>query len=107
MSKEKICAVCHNPYSYCPACDKDKDKPTWMFTFCSQNCHDIYGVTSAYADKKLKANEAKKTLDKLDLSQLNNFGESYQTVIADIIKNTTINTKKSKVVGNKNENETI
>ena len=84
MGKEKICAVCHSPYSYCPVCGKDKDKPTWMFTFCSQNCHDIYEVTSSYANKELKASEAKKRLDKLNLSQLNNFGESYQTVIANI-----------------------
>lgn len=87
MSKEKICAVCYKPYEYCPVCGKDKDKPTWMFTFCSENCHDIYLITSSYANHKLTANKAKNRLDKLDLSGLDNFGGSYQNVIADINKN--------------------
>lgn len=87
MSKEKICAVCYKPYEYCPVCGKDKDKPTWMFTFCSENCHDIYLTTSSYANHKLTANKAKIKLDKLDLSGLNDFGGSYQNVIADINEN--------------------
>lgn len=87
MSKEKICAVCYKPYEYCPVCGKDKDKPTWMFTFCSENCHDIYLITSSYANHKLTANKAKNKLDKLDLSGLNNFGGSYQNIIADINEN--------------------
>ena len=87
MSKEKICAVCYKSYEYCPVCGKDKDKPTWMFTFCSENCHDIYLVTSSYANHKLTANKAKNRLDKLDLSGLNNFGGSYQNIIADINEN--------------------
>lgn len=87
MSKEKICAVCYKSYEYCPVCGKDKDKPTWMFTFCSENCHDIYLVTSSYANHKLTANKAKNRLDKLDLSGLDNFGGSYQNVIADINEN--------------------
>ena len=87
MSKEKICAVCYKPYEYCPVCGKDKDKPTWMFTFCSENCHDIYLTTSSYANHKLTANKAKNKLDKLDLSGLNDFGGSYQNIIADINEN--------------------
>lgn len=87
MSKEKICAVCYKSYEYCPVCGKDKDKPTWMFTFCSENCHDIYLTTSLYANHKLTANKAKSKLNKLDLSGLNNFGGSYQNVIADINEN--------------------
>lgn len=87
MSKEKICAVCYKPYEYCPVCGKDKNKPTWMFTFCSENCHDIYLTTSSYANHKLTANKAKIKLDKLDLSGLNDFGGSYQNIIADINEN--------------------
>jgi len=87
LSKEKICAVCYKPYEYCPVCGKDKDKPTWMFTFCSENCHDIYLITSSYANHKLTANKAKNKLDKLDLSGLNDFGGSYQNIIADINEN--------------------
>lgn len=101
MSKEKICAVCYKPYEYCPVCGKDKDKPTWMFTFCSENCHDIYLTTSSYANHKLTANKAKSKLDKLDLSGLDNFGGSYQKVIADI------NTNAINVELDKTENVSI
>ena len=61
-----------------------------MFTFCSENCHDIYLTTSSYANHKLTANKAKNKLDKLDLSGLNDFGGSYQNVIADINANVTL-----------------
>ena len=100
MSKEKICACCHGNYSYCPVCKDDEDKPTWMFTFCSQNCHDIYEVASKYAAKELSANKAKNTLDKLDLSKFENFGESYKKIINEINKNIKPEVKpvKAKVV---------
>ena len=70
MRKEKICAVCRKPYKYCPNCREDKDKPTWYFTFCSSNCKNIYDATSSYENGKFSADEAKKILDKLDLSKI-------------------------------------
>ena len=44
----RTCSVCRNPYSYCPHCSEDKLKPTWYFSFCGENCKDIYDITAKY-----------------------------------------------------------
>ena len=87
--KMRTCAVCYTNYEYCPSCDKDKDKPTWYFSFCSENCHDIYEVASRFENKLIDANTAKDKLDKLDLSRLDNFGFSYKKSIERINKEAT------------------
>ena len=85
MKGEKICATCRSNYDFCPKCNRDKDKPLWYFTFCSQNCHDIYEITSSFENGKIDANEAKLKLDNLNLSKLDNFGESYKKSIDKIM----------------------
>lgn len=90
MKGEKICATCRSEYDFCPKCNKDKDKPLWYFTFCSQNCHDIYETTSNFENGKINANDAKLQLDNLNLSKLDNFGESYKKSINKIINSASI-----------------
>lgn len=86
MTKKKMrkCAVCRTEYTYCNRCQEDKDKPTWYFTFCSSNCKDIYDATSKFENGQLTEDEAKKILDKLDLSKVDNFGQSYKSSITKI-----------------------
>ena len=90
MKGKKICATCRSEYDFCPKCNKDKDKPLWYFTFCSQNCHDIYETTSNFENGKINANDAKLQLDNLNLSKLDNFGESYKKSINKIINSASI-----------------
>ena len=90
MKGEKICATCHCSYNFCPKCNKDKDKPLWYFTFCSQNCHDIYETTSSFENGKIDADEAKLKLDNLNLSKLDHFGESYKKSIDKIMSSVSI-----------------
>lgn len=86
----RTCCVCHQEHMYCPVCNpEDRNKPTWYFAYCSKNCKDIYAVTSNYEDEKITADEAKAQLDKLDLSHIANFGESYQKAIMKINENAT------------------
>ena len=85
----RTCTVCRGGYKYCPHCDKDNDKPTWYFSFCSENCHDIYEVSSKFESKQMDANTAKEKLDKLDLSRLDNFGFSYKKSIERINEEST------------------
>lgn len=86
----RMCCVCHEEYSFCPVCNsEDRLKPTWHFAYCSENCKNIYTVTSDYEDKKISADDAKKQLNKLDLSHIANFGESYQKAIMKINENAT------------------
>ena len=106
----RTCCVCHEEYSFCPVCNsEDRLKPTWHFAYCSENCKNIYTVTSDYEDKKISADDAKKQLNKLDLSQIANFGESYQKAIMKInenitpLKNDNVIKENETVVLNKNE----
>ena len=86
----RICCVCHREYMYCPVCNpEDRQKPTWYYVYCGENCKDIYAVTSDYENGKIFANDAKQQLDKLDLSKIEAFGESYQNTINKINKNAT------------------
>lgn len=86
MGKERICSVCKHAYKYCPACKEDAKKPTWLFAFCSENCRNIYNITSDFENKQLTDIEAKAKLEKLDLSRKEYFGESYKNSIASIMK---------------------
>ena len=88
-AKLRTCSVCRKTYKYCPKCREYESLPTWMFAFCSENCKNIYGVTSDYEDRHITADEAKKQLDKFDLSMIDNFGTSYQNTINDINKKVT------------------
>lgn len=89
MSKRDIrtCVLCKQNYSYCPVCNpEDRLKPTWYFCYCSDNCHDIDSIASAYEDGRITDIEAKAKLEKLDLSRKEYFGESYKNSIASIMK---------------------
>lgn len=89
MSKRDIrtCVLCKQNYSYCPVCNpEDRLKPTWYFCYCSENCHDIDSIASAYEDGRMTDIEAKAKLEKLDLSRKEYFGESYKNSIASIMK---------------------
>ena len=86
----RTCCVCRKEHLFCPQCRlEDRNKPTWYFAYCSENCKDIYSATSDYENGNISADDAKKQLDKLDLSQIANFGESYQKAIMKINKNIT------------------
>ena len=83
----RMCCVCHKEYSFCPVCNpEDRLKPTWHFAYCSENCKDIYNITSAFEDGRITDTEAKAKLEKLDLNEKDNFGESYQKSIDSIMK---------------------
>ena len=89
MSKNdlRMCCVCHKEYSFCPVCNpEDRLKPTWNFAYCSENCKDIYNITSSFENGRLSDIDAKAKLEKLDLNEKDNFGESYQKSIDSIMK---------------------
>ena len=89
MTKKKLrtCVLCGKTYSFCPVCNpEDSLKPTWYFCWCSDNCHEIDKVTSAFEDGRMTDIKAKEKLEKLDLSRKEYFGESYKNSIASIMK---------------------
>lgn len=88
MSKNdlRMCCVCHKEYPFCLCNPEDRLKPTWYFAYCSENCKDIYNITSSFENGRLSDIDAKAKLEKLDLSKKDNFGESYQKSIDSIMK---------------------
>ena len=72
MSKKELrtCILCGKTYSFCPVCNpEDRLKPTWYFCWCSDNCHEVDKVASAFEDGRITNIEAKAKLEKLDLSR--------------------------------------
>ena len=53
-------------------------------------CHDIYEITSSFENGKIDADEAKLKLNNLNLSKLDNFGESYKKSIDKIMSSVSI-----------------
>lgn len=101
--KTRTCAVCRNQYQFCPVCNEDAEKPTWYFTFCSDNCHNLYKVMADFENELISDIEAKERLNKLDLSKRDNFGESYQKSFKKIMKSK----MPVKKAGSKEENENV
>lgn len=73
MAKTRTCVVCRNKYDYCPICSRDKDKPTWMFAFCSPECKDLDNILAGHTSGRISTEDAKKQLTSLnyDINNLN------------------------------------
>lgn len=84
--KLRRCSVCGNEYRFCNRCPEDKDKPNWYFAFCSENCKNIYDITSKFENGQISEFEAKEQLEKSDLSKLSDFGTSYKASVDRIMK---------------------
>lgn len=83
----QTCLLCKQTYEYCGGCSKYKHLPTFMTTFCSQNCKDIYQVMTNFEGKILTKEEAKRQLMNLDISRhdyyTKSFATSYDRIMAD------------------------
>ena len=108
MAKKDLrtCCVCRQKFSFCPVCNsEDVNKPLWHFAYCSENCKNIYEITSAFEDERMNDTEAKEKLEGLDLSRQEYFGESYKKSIASIMKAKTHAKKTTLKKGNKKAEE--
>ena len=79
----KTCCVCGSQYSYCPSCGGAK-KPSWMASFCSENCKKVYEAAAAFNMKKMNAEEARVILDTCDLSNQSHFTAATQRLLGEI-----------------------
>lgn len=90
------CIICGKKYYFCSACNSsDANKPSWYFIFDGQNCHDIYEICTKYRDKEISIDEAYDRINKLDISNLDEFAEPTRLQIEEILKH-----------GSKNSDET-
>jgi hypothetical protein len=82
--KMRTCVVCGKSYSFCPRCDKDRNKPLFHFTFCSSKCRDIYDIASKFEDKKIDKKEAKEQLGFLEPIEISTLRGCYKDCIGKI-----------------------
>lgn len=79
------CVVCGQEYFYCTTnCAESRGKPSWMISFCSDNCKKVYEACAAFNAKMMSAEQAKKILDTCDLSNKGHFTLSTQRLIIEI-----------------------
>lgn len=84
MSNRK-CLTCGTEYSYCPTCERDKNKEIWHIMFDCKNCKDIFDTLTNYYLKKINKSVAKDILDALDLDKKHMFNKNMQKQIEEIL----------------------
>lgn len=98
--QSRTCACCRREYKYCPKCStKDREKPLWYFSFCSENCKKIFDIASDFELNHISAKDAEEMVNKLDLSRFEYFGTSYKNSILKIKEDA------SKIVEESNKEE--
>lgn len=108
MARDRKCIVDNCLYEYCPSCGKGDPSETWRFSFCSENCRDIFNICSEYAFNRMSGEDAKEALSKLDLSNLKNFQLPLQKNISDILATSTpVETVAEEVTETAPEEETV
>ena len=89
MKHKRNCSICGVEYSYCPDCPTYDDYPRWMFLFHDENCKKIWEVYNDYNTGIKNANQAKYSLQKLDLSKKNHFVPAIKSFLEKICAEST------------------
>lgn len=90
MSKIRKCIICDSSYEYCPKCRQYASMPRWYSNFCCEECKTIYMTASDFAFGHIEAEEAKKKIQKMNVSKVKN------SEISDIIKTFSTTSKSVK-----------
>ena len=87
MAKDRKCIVCPDKhiYKYCSHCAGYNSKETWRYLYCSQNCRGIYNIATDFSRGKILGLEAKRELEKYDLSDLEFFNSTIKNEIEEIL----------------------
>ncbi len=81
----RICKTCGKQYFFCSNCEKSLNSPQWMLMWHDLNCKRVFEIASDYAQGRLTKNEAKKELDKCDLTVFYTFKENIRNILEDIM----------------------
>ena len=84
--RTRECYLCGEKYSYCPTCSQDKNKPSWMAEFHSENCKNIFQICTNFNLGLQSKSDAKAALEQCDLSNKSNFKSFVQNDIGNIFK---------------------
>ena len=86
---KRKCSVCGKEYNFCPICEDDAAKPSWMMIFDSKDCHDIYDAVTGYKDGIYDKEYAKGIISncKLDISK---YSDDIAKVLKELTKKETV-----------------
>ena len=86
MSSSRKCICCNEKYFYCPSCGKDRLKPSWYATFCSEDCKDLWQSLSRFNMNKITKAEAKEIISNLNLKPKEEYVACVQRDLENILK---------------------
>lgn len=87
MAKQikRNCIVCGKEYTYCPICEDDAAKPSWMLIFDSKDCHDIFDAVTGYKDGIYNKEYAKDIISNCEL-EMNRYSDDITKVLKELTK---------------------
>lgn len=80
------CPICGKRYYKCLSCKSKMSAQPWKEYTCTSSHYQVYQVLRGYNFGMYAKEEAKSRLQNIDLSDLNNFQESKQKIIKEIMK---------------------
>lgn len=63
----RTCIICGKTYKYCPNCGYGSKDETWRYIYDSEMCNKIFDILSAFENKHIKKDEAKRQLEELNI----------------------------------------
>lgn len=89
MAKRRTrnCYTCLKEYQYCPNCAIDYNKPRWMFSFCCEECKDVYQIISGYntKDSGITQKNVQDVLKKYNVKDITKYTDDIQNELKKII----------------------
>ena len=82
----KTCISCGKEYTFCTSCEEYDKLPRWRAIYCSENCKNLFHITSDYIEKTITDDEAKERLLECDLSYKDNLHHNIVDVINKLLK---------------------
>lgn len=96
----QTCLLCKQTYEYCGGCSKYKNLPTYMTTFCSENCKNIYQTMADFENGKISKDKAELKLAGLDTTRHMFYTNSFASSYKKIVENDEGAFKKNEVIDN-------
>ena len=100
MNTNRKCLICQTEYYYCPSCEEartgKKSVETWRVVAHDKNCRDILEILQRHSFNEYTDEEAKKLLEKCDLSAVDTAREATKLHVKKIMSVTSNAPKRVK-----------
>ena len=80
------CSICGKRYHVCSTCSETKSFTPWRTIVDTINCYKIFLIIRDYTNKNKTKDDAKKELERCDLSEMDAYLPEIKLVIQEILK---------------------